>query len=94
MAERFVGAHVVVGTPEGVEAPLLRGEVTPAGGRAVAPSGLLHALVPAILLGLAGSISSGRMPSRTHQTDSVESRPSALEANGCPLSVRIRSGSP
>ncbi len=44
--------------------------------------------------GCAGSISSGRMPSRTHQTENVESRPSALEANGWPLSVRIRSGRP
>jgi len=29
------------------------------------------------------------MPSRTHQTESVDSRPSAFEAKGAPLSVRI-----
>src|SRR5437667_6756245 len=37
------------------------------------------------------SMSSGRMPSRIHQTESSESRPRAQEAKGAPLSVRIRS---
>ena len=38
---------------------------------------------------------SGKMPSRIHQTDSWESRPSAWEeAKGAPLSVRMMRGRP
>ena len=41
-----------------------------------------------------GAISSGRIPSRIHQTDNVDKRPSAVVANGTPLSVRMISGKP
>ena len=44
--------------------------------------------------GLPGSMSSGVMPSRSHQALSLERRASAMEAKGVPLSVRIRSGRP
>ena len=39
-------------------------------------------------------MNSGQMRSCTSHTDRRESRPKALEANGAPLSVRIRSGRP
>ena len=39
-------------------------------------------------------MSSGRMPSRIHHTDRVESRPSAVVAKGTPLSVRMMRGRP
>ena len=44
--------------------------------------------------GDAGAINSGRMPSRIHQTDNVDSRPSAVVAKGTPLSVRMIPGKP
>lgn len=44
--------------------------------------------------GEAGSIRSGRIPRRTHQTESGESRPRAWVAKGTPLSERMRVGRP
>src|ERR1044072_4079283 len=44
--------------------------------------------------GLPGSINSGRMPNLIHQTDSCDSLPKAVEANGVPLSDRIAFGRP
>src|SRR5438046_2352204 len=44
--------------------------------------------------GLPGSMSSGRMPSLTHHAESFDKRASVVVANGTPLSVRIRFGSP
>src|SRR5437764_7648890 len=44
--------------------------------------------------GRPGSISSGRMPRRTHHADSVDKRAKVFVANGTPLSERIRFGSP
>ena len=38
--------------------------------------------------GLAGSMNSGMMPRRMNQTERRDSRPSALEAKGVPLSER------
>ncbi len=94
LAERFVWPLGVVALPEPVEPPLLSGERAPWRPRGLGLERLVHALVPPVLLRMRGSISSGRMPSCTHHTDSVESRPRAFEANGAPLSVRIRSGRP
>lgn len=54
----------------------------------------MHALVPAVLLGMPGSMSSGRIPRRIHHTLNGDRRPRPIVAKGTPLSVRIRSGSP
>ncbi len=68
---------------------------SPQGGRAVSPLRVwCIRSCRQFCSGWAGSISSGRMPKRTHHTESVESRPRAFEAKGAPLSVRIRAGSP
>jgi len=39
-------------------------------------------------------MSSGRIPRRTHHAESVDKRAKVLVANGTPLSVRMRVGSP
>jgi hypothetical protein len=44
--------------------------------------------------GVPGSMRSGKMPRRTHQAESCESRPRVLVAQGTPLSVRMRLGKP
>ena len=39
-------------------------------------------------------MNSGRIPRRTHQAESFESRARVVVAKGTPLSVRMRSGRP
>ena len=47
-----------------------------------------------VYVGIWGTSASGRIRSWTNHIDSRDRRPRAFEANGVPLSVRIRSGSP
>jgi hypothetical protein len=54
----------------------------------------MHAFVSAVLLRVPGSISSGRVPRRTHHADSLDKRANVVVANGSPLSERVRFGSP
>jgi hypothetical protein len=44
--------------------------------------------------GWPGSMSSGKIPRRTHQAESGESRPRVWVAQGTPLAVRRRVGQP
>jgi hypothetical protein len=44
--------------------------------------------------GVPGSMSAGKMPRRTHQAESGESRPRVVVAQGTPWSVRMRLGQP
>ncbi|MCY1552700.1 hypothetical protein D9M68_891150 [compost metagenome] len=44
--------------------------------------------------GCPGAIRSGTIPSFSHQIDNCDSPPQPVDANGTPLSVRSRSGSP
>src|SRR6059036_2947514 len=44
--------------------------------------------------GCPGSMSSGRMPRRTHHAESFDRRANVVVANGTPLSLRIRVGNP
>jgi hypothetical protein len=60
----------------------------------VVTSGDIAHTFAAVLLGLAGSMSSGKIHKRTHQTDRAESRPRAQVAKGTPLSVRMICGWP
>ena len=93
--EPLVWPLVVELVAEGVEETLLGSGV--GGGRAsrLGLEGSVHPFVAAVLLGVEGWISSGRMPRRIHQTESLESRLIAVaQEKGLPLSVRIASGSP
>ena len=55
----------------------------------------MHALVPAVLLRMAGLNPFDRIPRRSHQTGELaEPIERVGDANGTPLSVRIAAGSP
>jgi hypothetical protein len=54
----------------------------------------MHPFMTPVWAGRPGSISSGRIPRRTHHADRVDKRANVVVANGTPLSERIRFGSP
>ena len=82
-------ALVVVLLDEGIEARLLLQQIRHRRLGGLLLEGEMHALVPAVLLGMTGSDALDASASRSHQTASVL-RPSraCADANGTPLSVQ------
>lgn len=80
--------------PEAIETMLLRATGTSRGAGGLRFECTMQALMAAILLGFAGLDHAGRIPRRTHQAESCESRPRVLVAKGLPWSVRRRRGHP
>ena len=79
---------------ETVELALLGLQVAGRWFRGLGLEGLVHALVPAVLLRFAG-LDEVRQDAESHyQADRLESLASVLVANGTPLSVRMRFGNP
>ncbi len=56
--------------------------------------GKVRAFVMSVLVGLSGLEALGEHPQEIHQTESWERPTIAVEAKGCPLSLRIRRGRP
>jgi hypothetical protein len=94
LIQRLVGTLVVELRAKDVEPALLSARL-PAAGRVVSAFSVrcIRSCRP-FCSGWPGSISSGRMPHRTHHADSVDKHANVFVANSTPLSLRMRLGSP
>jgi hypothetical protein len=79
MAQRLVGALVVVFRQKPVKRMLLGAQACPHRAGAVLFQGQMHPFMTTVLLGCPGQMRSGRIPSLTHHSDNAESPPKATE---------------
>ena len=95
IVEGLVRAERIECVAPGIEAVLLRATGVAGGGRVHSRLRVrcMRSCRP-FCWGEAGSIKSGRIPRRIHQTERAESRSRAWVAKGTPLSERIRRGKP